>query len=494
VNTVDVAVLLPEEILITTALLLPAIGYVTRPSNRNIILSYIALSGLTLSFIFVLKMIWPDLLPFIPNISNDETLFDLYEVNLFSLVFKAVFLGIGFIVVLASADYIKKYPNKSEYYTLLLLSIVGMMVVASSLELITLFIGLELAGLSSYALTGFIKTDARSTEAATKYFIIGALSSAFLLYGISLVYGVTGTTRFDGMSKVLENAGDFQPTSLLAIIFIITGFGFKIAAVPFHMWAPDVYEGAPTTITAFLAAGSKKMGFVAMFKLFLVGLLVIKTDWDLLIGIVAIITMTAGNIIAISQDNIKRMLAYSSVAQAGYILITLPVGTEFALAGGMFHVITHMFMKGGAFMVVAALFYATGRYNNIEDYRGLHKQEPFIAFAMMVFMLSLAGIPPMGGFFSKFILFSSAVNLWVDTGSWVIWLAVAGILNSALSLYYYLRIIRYMYVEEGRTTKRINISNHLKLAVIISFLGIILTGLFAEPFIRLCLDAAGTLI
>jgi NADH-quinone oxidoreductase subunit N len=484
---------MPEYVLIITALVIPAVGYSSKSARLNQQLAYITLGGLLLSFIFVLKMIWVDLLPFIPEIAYKETLFNVFEINMFALVFKMVFLGIGVLVVLASADYIKKIPNQSEYYTLLLLSITGMMIVASATELITLFIGLELAGLSTYALAGYIKTDARSTEAATKYFIIGALSSAFLLYGISLVYGIAGSTQLSVIGTVFEGASDFEPASFIAIIFLITGFGFKIAIVPFHAWAPDVYEGAPTTITAFLAAGSKKMGFVAMFKLFLVGLLVIKSDWDALIGIIAVVTMTVGNVLAISQDNIKRMLAYSSIAQAGYIIIVLPVGTSYALAGGMYHVITHMFMKGGAFIVVAALYHATGKFNEVDDYKGLSKRAPFLAFAMMIFLLALAGVPPLGGFFSKFILFSSAVNVWVDTGSWVLWLAVAGILNSALSLYYYVRVIKNMYVEKGESTRKIRIGKHMMLAIIIAFVGIILTGLLAEPFIQLCIEGADTL-
>lgn len=485
--------MLPEFILILTALILPGLGFSARVRNRPSILAYIALTGIIVSFIFVLKMIWVDLFSFIPYISYNETPFNVYEINMFSLLFKSIFLGICFIVVIGSVNYISSRPNQAEYYTLLLMSTVGMMIVASANELITLFIGLELAGLSTYALTGFFKSDARSTEAATKYFIIGALSSAFLLYGISLVYGIAGSTYFDQIGIAFESASDFQPTALMAIVFLITGFGFKIAIVPFHMWAPDVYEGAPSTITAFLAAGSKKMGFAAMFKLFLIGMIVIKTDWDVLIGIIAVVTMTIGNLIAISQENIKRMLAYSSIAQAGYILIVLPVGTPFALAGGIYHVLTHMFMKAGAFMVVAALFYATGKFNEIDDYRGLSKRAPFMAFSMMIFLLALAGIPPLGGFFSKFILFSSAVDLWVHTGSWVLWLAVAGILNSALSLYYYVRVIKYMYVDKSESKKRIRVNLHLKAAVTISLIGIIITGILAEPFIKLCLEAANTL-
>jgi NADH-quinone oxidoreductase subunit N len=488
------AILMPEIILIITAFLIPALGYLNPGSRLNRQLAYAAMTGIIISFIFVLKMIWVDLLPFIPDIPyNTPPLFDVYEVNIFALLFKSVFLGIAFLVSLSSVDYIKKHPNQAEYYSLLLFSTVGMMVVASATELITLFIGLELAGLSTYALTGYLKKDSRSTEAATKYFIIGALSSAFLLYGISLVYGIAGTTQFEGIAEVLKGAEDYQASSLMAIIFITVGFGFKIAAVPFHMWAPDVYEGAPTTITTFLAAGSKKMGFAAMFKLFLVGLIAIKTDWAGLIGIIAVVTMTVGNAIAIAQTDIKRMLAYSSIAQAGYLLIVLPVGTDWALAGGLYHIITHMFMKGGAFLIVAALYHTTRKFNDINDYRGLHKRAPFLAFAMMIFLLALAGVPPMGGFFSKFVLFSSAVDLWAKTGSWVIWLAVAGILNSALSLYYYVRIIKFMYVSKSSDKRKIRIPRHMMAAIMIAFVGIIVTGIFAEPFIQLCIEAAQTL-
>jgi NADH-quinone oxidoreductase subunit N len=436
------------------------------------------------------------------------------ELNSFSALFMLIFLSVATYVVIASMRFVDGEKHVGEYYALIMLAITGMMVVASSLDIITLFVGIELTSLSSYALVAFKKTNKRGAEAATKYFIYGALSSAIALFGISLLYGIT--TQFSyllvpGTSPLtFENIGiavqaaigtPIQPILYMATVMLIAGFGFKIALVPFHMWAPDVYEGAPTTITAMLAAGSKKMGFVALFKLFLIGLIATKSDWSLLIGLIAIITMTVGNVMAVSQTNIKRMLAYSSIAQAGYILIALPVATvsdpsvaAYGLAGGIFHMLTHAFMKGGAFLIVAAL--ATAALGeNIADYKGLAKRAPLMAFAMMVMLFSLAGIPPLAGFASKFVLFSGAIDAWRLTidNEWMMWLAIAGILNSALSLYYYARVVKNMYVEKGPES-RIKVSRAMAVAVGICFVAVIVIGVYPEPFIQACLDAANAFL
>jgi NADH-quinone oxidoreductase subunit N len=286
---------------------------------------------------------------------------------------------------------------------------------------------------------------------------------------------------------------------ILGSVFLIAGLGFKIAAVPFQMWAPDVYEGSPTTVTMLLAAGSKKMGFAAMFKIFLIGLIAIRVDWYIAIAVIAVITMTLGNVLAIRQTNIKRMLAYSSIAQAGYILIAVAVygGTygvdrtmaDYALAGGLFHILTHAFMKGGAF-IVTAICAVTLVGEDIKDYKGLGKRAPFVAFSMMLFLLSLAGIPPLAGFASKFVLFSSAVY----AGGWFIPLAVAGVLNSALSLYYYARIIKYMYMSEPAKGKgnEIKVPVSMKVALVLAVAAVILIGLYWSPFIDVASNAASS--
>jgi NADH-quinone oxidoreductase subunit N len=258
------------------------------------------------------------------------------------------------------------------------------------------------------------------------------------------------------------------------------------------MWAPDVYEGSPTPISAMLAAASKKMGFAAVFKVFLIGLLVSKTQWEEAAAVLAVLTMTVGNLVAVSQTNMKRMLAYSSIAQAGYILMVLPVGTEYAVAGGLFHILTHAFMKSGAFIVVAAMG-AVAIGERLDDFKGLGRRAPWLAFAMTLFMLSLAGIPPLAGFASKFVLFSSAVYAASSPGpEWLVWLAIAGVLNSALSLYYYARVIKYMYMVKG-PEDRIVLKPIIKIAVAFAAIMVVLIGIYPDPVLNVCIDAASQL-
>ena len=476
---VDLSPIYAEIVMVAFAVAIPAIYYRTKSDK---IVSATSLIGIAASIALVL-LFWFDG-------AQPVTLEGgLLRMDAFSAIFKLVFLSVAFYVVLASSRYVQGERHVAEYYTLIMMATVGMMVVASSLDLITLFIGIELASLSSYALVGFRKKDKKGAEAATKYFVIGAISSAIALYGISLLYGLAGSTLFTDIGTAVGGMESMDPVIYLALGLLIAGFGFKVAIVPFHMWAPDVYEGAPTTITSFLAASSKKMGFVALFKVFLIGLIAIRVEWQFVIAIIAVLTMTFGNLVAISQTNIKRMLAYSSIAQAGYILIVLPIGTDYALAGGIFHIITHAFMKGGAFIIIATLStVAIGE--TLSDYKGLAKRSPLMAFSMMLLLFSLAGMPPLAGFASKFVLFSSAVDVSVaPIDNWVVWLAVAGVLNSALSLYYYVRVIKYMYVEEG-PTERIKLPKAMVAAVLMTVIATIVIGLYPGPVIDACQQAA----
>ncbi|MBU0623340.1 MAG: NADH-quinone oxidoreductase subunit N [Candidatus Thermoplasmatota archaeon] len=476
---------IPQLLLLLFALIMPALDYIFRDKR---ILAWVALiplltiGALTVTWLFA--GIWT------PPTSGTPLL----EINVFSGLFLLVFVAVGIIVVLNSPDFIRKDKNQGEYYALVLLAIIGMSVVAESADLIALFVGLEIAGISSFALSGFRKTEKRSAEAATKYFIVGGFSSALTLFAISLFYGVAGTTNISGIGAVLAGPSsqwimDSDPVVLLAAVLLLAGLGFKIAMVPFHMWAPDVYEGAPTPVSGLLAAASKKMGFAALFKVFLIGILVTKAQWEEAVAIVAILTMTVGNLIAVSQTNIKRMLAYSSIAQAGYILIALPVATQYAVAGGVFHILTHAFMKSGAFMVVAAMG-AVAIGERLDDFKGLSKRSPFLAFSMTLFLLSLAGIPPLAGFASKFVLFSSAVYSSLEPGqSWLIWLAIAGVLNSALSLYYYARVIRNMYMEKGPEEK-VRVPPMMCVGIAFAMVMVVLIGAFPDPFVSVCKDAA----
>jgi len=487
VDELDVVNLLEPFILqlmlVLFALLLPALDYLFKDKRM---LPAATLIPLVVASIAVFSWLFMD--TWIPPESD----IPLVEFDLFSGLFTLVFLAVGIVVVLASSDFVRSDRNQGEYYALILLAVMGMTVVASAADLFVIFVGLEIAGISSFALSGFRKQEQRSAEAATKYFVIGGFSSALTLFAISLFYGVAGTTNIAAMGSAMEGTfASFEGSdsvAMMATVLILAGFGFKVALVPFHMWAPDVYEGAPTPVSGLLAAASKKMGFAAFFKVFLVGLLVTKTDWEVAIGVLSILTMTVGNLIAVSQTNIKRMLAYSSVAQAGYILMVLPIGTQYAVAGGMFHIITHAFMKSGAFMVVAGMgTCAIGE--KLDDFKGLSKRSPFLAISMTIFLLSLAGIPPLAGFASKFVLFSSAVYGSISGPDWLIWLAVAGVLNSALSLYYYARVIKNMYMDRGPEDK-VSVRPATALAILIALAMTFVLGIYFDAVVNLCVVAA----
>jgi proton-translocating NADH-quinone oxidoreductase chain N len=478
--------LLPQLVLIAFALVMPALDLIFKDKRMlawATLVPLLGVGGAVFSWLFLSS--WTPAASMIPVI----------EIDLFSGMFTLVFISVGVLVVLGSPDFIRSDRNHGEYYALLLLAITGMTIVASASDLIALFVGLEIAGISSFALSGFRKTEKRSAEAATKYFIVGGFSSAITLFAITFFYGATGTTNLAEIGAVLEDPAvrdQYGSLVLIGTVLLLAGLGFKIAAVPFHMWAPDVYEGAPTPVSGLLAAASKKMGFAALFKIFIVSILVVKADWEVAVAALAIVTMTAGNLIAVVQTNIKRMLAYSSVAQAGYILIALPIGTEYAIAGGIFHVFTHAFMKSGAFMVVAGMS-TGGAGETLDHFKGLSRRSPFMAVSMTLLLLSLAGIPPLAGFASKFVLFSSAVYGSFDPGpGWLIWLAIAGVLNSALSLYYYARVIKYMFMEKG-PEQPVKAPPMIAAAILLSVVAIVVIGVFADPVIDLCLEAAQAL-
>ena len=345
------------------------------------------------------------------------------------------------------------------------------------------------------------KNDPRAAEAAVKYLIFGALSSALTLYGMSMIYGVTGTIDLYGSEGIIAQVKTMETSwpFIIGVVGMLAGYGFKISAVPFHSWAPDVYEGASTPVSGILATGSKKMGFAVMFKIFLVMFVAIKTqvisqDFQMIFAIIAAITMTVGNVVAISQSNIKRMLAYSSIAQAGYILISLAIMTSYATVGGLFHMFTHVCMKGGAFVVVAALITA-GVGEKIEDYNGLAKRSPFTAAAMLLFLFSLAGIPPLAGFASKFVLFGSTiwdpVTATVDL-QWL-WLTVVAVLNSAISLYYYARVVKAMYIEKPKNEEKLVIGKPFVIAIALCVVGVIVLGVYPNVLLDLCQTAADAL-
>ncbi len=402
----------------------------------------------------------------------------------FGALFAIAMIIVAIFTTVGSFSYMKNKANPSIYFSLILLSTIGMVLVAYATDLVMLFIAWELMSIPTYILVGFLKKDPISNEAAIKYFLFGALASAIIIYGISLAYGITGSTNIGEVIQgfmVLD--ASLVPIGLLAVGMFIAGFGFKMGLVPFHMWLPDTYEGAPPTIATLLAAGTKKAGFAAALRVIVMGTVALSLDWTLALGIIAVMTMTVGNIAAVMQKNLARMLAYSSIGHAGYILIGLSIApfSTIGLQGSLFHIFNHAVMKGAAFIAVAGIVTALA-VTHIEKIKGLGRRMPITALGLVISLLALAGVPPLNGFWSKLVLFGSAI----DAGTvvwWGPWLAVAGVLNSALSLAYYGWIIRKMYFE-GEKEKRIKEPRTIIAVMIFSIIFMVTIGVFPEPIIQ----------
>src|SRR5438445_982463 len=526
-NVSSYGVFLPEAILVATALASAVLGFAWRKRPEALwalsavgtgVAIFVTLDMMGLGIGRALNLtVWPS-----PVGTQGDFAAELeMKVDTFALFFQLMFEFVAFLVIVGSRGFIRPAePHQGEYYALMLLAVVGMMFTAAATDLFVLFLAFETSSLSTFALVAFRKKDKQATEAAAKFFIIGAVSSGIILFGISLIYGIAGTTSI-GATTDLVRLGSaaglnlaknpaIEPPLIIALVFLIAGFGFKVAVVPFHMWAPDVYQGSPTTISVLLTSASKNVGIVALFRVFLIGLLSVQVDWVVTLAILAIVTQTVGNVLAIPQRSIKRMLAYSSIAQAGYILIALAVGAValtagdltapaatrdlaatvavYGLVGGMLHVFVYGAMKAGSFLVVAGTE-SQGIADDIEAYKGLSRRMPFLAFSMLVFLLSLAGIPPMGGFFSKFVLFSSAVRA-ASFNEWYLALAVAGVLNSALSLYYYARVIWYMYILEPEPgAAKVAAPRAIQASVFIALAIVMLTAILAVFFLGYLTDA-----
>ncbi len=382
----------------------------------------------------------------------DRTLFNgAYVVDNFALIMKAVFLLSGYVVVLLSTNYIAEGDYwENEYYGMLVSSILGMVVMASARDLITIFVALELLSIPAYLMATWRKRDLRSNEAGLKYYLMGVFASAIMLYGMSLLYGVTGTTILADMGSAI-NAADSSSVANLAVVFVIVGFAFKVSAVPFHTWAPDTYEGAPTPVTAFLAVASKAAGFVALVQLIFVGFWGRGDVYEPLIWILAAASMTIGNLIALRQTNMVRMMAYSGVASAGYILAPLAVAgvsesvADESLRAVVTYLVIYAAMNLGVFGVILAIARKT-RSAEISSYAGLFQYAPGLTVAMTVFLMSLAGIPPLGGWWAKFVVFKSLAS----ADSFAGWsLAVVTAVNSVIALYYYLNVLRTMWADEA---------------------------------------------
>lgn len=397
---------------------------------------------------------------------------EMFKVDNFSLFFNIIFLVSTILVVLISISYLGGGDRKQgPYYLLILLATLGMMLMAAGNELIIVFLGLELMSLSLYVLAGYFRESPASSEAGMKYLLLGAFASAFFLYGIALIYGGAGTTSVPAIAEAIASPNK-SPLLLAGMFLLIVGFGFKVAIVPFHQWAPDVYEGAPTTIAAFISAGPKAAGFAAFLRIFMEALPNLQVEWSGVIILLAMLTMTVGNVIAIAQTNIKRMLAYSSIAHAGYILIGLAAANSEGISSAMLYLLVYCVMNIGAFGAVILAKTADGESLMISDYAGLGLRKPLLAMFMTIMLLSLAGFPPTAGFVGKFYIFKSAVQ------AGHIWLVIIGAVNTAISAFYYLRVVVTMYMREPEEELEFSpYSSTLVIGLIIAAIGVLLIGI-----------------
>jgi NADH-quinone oxidoreductase subunit N len=409
----------------------------------------------------------------------------MWVVDNYCRFFKLIFLlGTG-LTILISIKYLENEGMQhGEYFALILFATIGMMILASGAELITIFLGVELMSVSLYVLAGYTRTRMISNEAALKYFLLGSFATGFLLYGIALIYGSTGTTDIRAIAKFIASVGFQSYTIIMGMALLVIGFGFKTALVPFHMWTPDVYEGAPAPVTAFMSAGPKAAAFAAFVRIFMEALPSLQGEWTAVIWIMAVLTMSVGNVIALVQDNIKRMLAYSSIAHAGYVLVAFLSASELGISSILYYMLAYTFMNIGAFAVITVLGGKGEKNVHIEDYRGLGYKHPVAAIAMSLFLFSLAGIPPTGGFMGKFYIFSAAVK------EGYIGLAIIGVINSVVSVYYYLRVTVAMYMQDPATTKdsetpALIFSPTLVLAICISAYGVLSLGLFPSTYVAI---------
>lgn len=513
INVADLQLIMPELIL-TVCACVALVMEVILPYRKSKLIAYFSLGAIGLAFISLVLQWWNmgATLPF-------EGFYGMVRIDGFTLLFKAIFLISAALAIGISTRFLDiEGEQHGEYYALVLFATVGMMFIACGYDLISLYISLELMALTFYVLVAFTKREKRSNEAAMKYFLLGAFSSGVLLYGMSLLYGITGSTNIGEIgNQVAQLTGQIQtqldsaaqaggvpedivklrPMLLLAMIALGAGLFFKVAAVPFHMWAPDVYEGAPTSVTAFLSTGSKAASFALFFRIFKQALDGMYVDWAPVLALVAAITIMVGNWAAVTQENSKRLLAYSSISNAGYLLLALVANNLYGYIGLIIYLFVYTLMNMGAFGIIISLRRRGIIGDNIEDLTGLHQKSPMMAAMMTIFMLSLGGLPVTGGFMGKWFLFGGLIQRGTGPGgkSWYLWLAVWAILNTVVSFYYYFRFIKVMYLGDRVADNRpLALSPALQTVLVVSVVGVLFVGVYPQPLIKLAqtLIAAST--
>lgn len=489
----DLSLIAPELIL-TVCACVGLVLSVLLPRDKKQIAAWFSLGGIVFTFVSVI-FLWQTNAGALPRMGFYGTI----KIDGLAILFKAMFLIAAALTIAISVKFLDiENEQRAEYYALVQFATVGMMFMACGYDLIVLFISLELMALTFYVLVAFTKRDKRSNEAAMKYFLLGAFSTGILLYGMSLLYGIAGSTNLGDIAKSIgpiitsqattnEAGALLRPLLLLGMIALAAGMFFKVAAVPFHQWTPDAYEGAPTPVTAFLSTASKAASFIMFARLFLEALTAMRVDWAPLLGLVAAITIFVGNWGAVTQESSKRLLAYSSIANAGYLLLGLIGANEWGYKGLVIYLFVYVLMNIGAFGVVISLRRQGAIGEEVDDFAGLSRRAPFMALMMTVFMLSLGGLPATGGFVGKFFLFGSLIQRGATDGkNWYYVLALWAVINTVVSFYYYVRFIRLMYLSEKAADESGLVQSlALKIALGIAFAGVIIVGIYPQPIINI---------
>jgi len=470
-NGVDYLRFLPEILLTLSGILIMILEAAMPATLKRTSLGVVALIGTVLAF---LANIWA-------NGNAGPAFSNMIVVDGYGTFFRGLVLVVGFLCILASFSYLERENAQTgEYYALIVFSVVGQCILATSADLIMVFIGLEISSIATYILAGFLRDDKRNNEAALKYFLLGSFATAFLLYGIAWTYGLIGSTNLEEIRHVLYQ-GLRPPVQVgLAAALMFVGFAFKVSVVPFQMWAPDVYQGAAAPVSAFMSAGPKAAAFAIFFRVFMISFRPLNARWIWLVWGCALATMIVGNFAALLQTNVKRLLGYSSIAHAGYIMVALTASSQIGVSAAMFYLASYALMNIGAFVVISHIAQRNERYVKLEDLAGLGRREPVTAALLAIFVFSLIGVPLTGGFFGKFYIFQAALN------SHLIWLTVLGLINSGIAAYYYLKIVAAIYMQEpGAATEQLTPpSISLRIAIWASAIGVLFLGIFPGALLK----------
>ncbi len=476
--SINMLAILPEILLLAVAMLVLVLDPFWKDENRRTNLGWLTAGGLIATMVVSLLLDRPA--------QSSLAFGGMVRYDWLAFVFKMIFIFGAAITAMFMMD-VEKVGKRAEAYLLLVAATIGMNLMASSADLVMLYLAIETTSIPMYVLAGFLLDDKKSTEAGFKYLLFGAMTSAIFLYGLSLVYGFSGTTQFASMSGYFTS---LNPVSLGVLFLVVVGIGFKISLVPFHFWAPDTYEGSPTPVAGFLSTASKAAGFAVLLRLFLTAFPQVAADWQMLLAILAVLTMTLGNLVALAQTNIKRLLAYSSIAHAGYALIGLVANNALGVTGLIYYLMAYVLTNLAAFGIIMAVGRVTGS-DEIRAYDGMSRRSPYLGLAMLVAFLSLSGMPPFGGFMAKMLVFAGAIQ-----AGWY-WLVFVGVLNSIIGLYYYLTVLKYIYLYrmdgENEESHPIPVSRPFVIAIVVLTLGIVLIGSIFAPWFGFATDAAMSL-